>query len=247
MGLKKKNDQNKSDERNRALITPQERGMSGGERPNELYRGINVEFPTHHASNIPQPSCLQQHNTNLNLMTQVTQRVSTPGNHDDRLSVASSSRKNLVTTHQHHTSHQISEFPCNDQNIGERYVYNEDDGVNNLITDWLQTLEPINMFPLEESVIATTMRFNNIQGSGNQQQPMYVHEPSMVQIPSLPSTLMHNPFLDQKENIQFVDLHGQLFREQQPANLANENRFPETNTRLGSARRDKMGQDRDQA
>lgn len=54
----------------------------------------------------------------------------------------------------------------------------------------------------------------------------------------------------QKENIQLVDLHRQqqlLFREQQQANLANENRFPETNLRSGSARRDTMGQDRDQA
>ncbi|KAJ4900759.1 hypothetical protein Rs2_14710 [Raphanus sativus] len=220
MGLKKKNDQNKSDDR--SLITPQERGMSSGERSNELYRGRNVQFPTHHVNNIPQPSYFQQHNTSLNLMTQ---RVSPPGNHYDRLSVASSSR-NLVTTHQIHTSHQqISEFPCNDQNIEERLIFNEDedDGVRNLITNWLtQNLEPINLFPLEESVIATTMRFNDIQVSGNQQQ--------------------------HKENIQLMDFNGQqLCPEQQQSNLANENRFPETNPRRGSPRRDKMGQDRDQA
>ncbi|XP_018478355.2 two-component response regulator ARR14-like isoform X2 [Raphanus sativus] len=244
MGLKKKNDQNKSDDR--SLITPQERGMSSGERSNELYRGRNVQFPTHHVNNIPQPSYFQQHNTSLNLMTQ---RVSPPGNHYDRLSVASSSR-NLVTTHQIHTSHQqISEFPCNDQNIEERLIFNEDedDGVRNLITNWLtQNLEPINLFPLEESVIATTMRFNDIQVSGNQQQ--HVHAPSMVHIPLLPSSLSHNPFLDKKENIQLMDFNGQqLCPEQQQSNLANENRFPETNPRRGSPRRDKMGQDRDQA
>lgn len=52
----------------------------------------------------------------------------------------------------------------------------------------------------------------------------------------------------QKENIQLVDLRRQqLFHEQQHANLANENRFPETNPGTGSARRDKMDQDRDQA
>ncbi|CAN6911559.1 unnamed protein product [Brassica oleracea] len=231
MGLKKKNDQNKSDDRNPSLITPQERGMSSGEISNELYRGLNVQFPTHHVNNIPQPSYFQQHNTNLNLMTQ---RVSSPpGNHYDRLSVASSSR-NLVTTHQHHTSHQIPEFPCNDQSIEERLVYyeeDEDDGVKNLITDWFtQIPDQINLFPLEESVITTTMRFNDIQVSANRQEPMYVHEPSMMHIPSLPSSLTHNPFLDQ-----------------QHANLANENRFPETNPGTGSARRDKMDQDRDQA
>lgn len=198
MGLKKKNDQNKSDDRNPSLITPQERGMSSGEISNELYRGLNVQFPTHHVNNIPQPSYFQQHNTNLNLMTQ---RVSSPpGNHYDRLSVASSSR-NLVTTHQHHTSHQIPEFPCNDQSIEERLVYyeeDEDDGVKNLITDWFtQIPDQINLFPLEESVITTTMRFNDIQVSANQQEPMYVHEPSMMHIPSLPSSHTHNPFLDQ--------------------------------------------------
>ncbi|KAL0737906.1 hypothetical protein Bca4012_014116 [Brassica carinata] len=245
---KKKNDQNKSDERNRSLITPQERGMSGGERSNEFYRGINVQLPSHHVNNIPQQSCFQQHNTDLNLMAQ---RVSPPGDHYDRLSVASSSR-NLSTTHQHHTSHQISELPFNDQNIEERSVYNEDedDGFRNLITNWFtQIPDQINLFPLEESVIATTMRFNDIQELANQQQPMYLREPSMVHIPSIPSSLTHNPFLDQKENIQLVDLHRQqlLFREQQQANLADENRFPETNPGSGSARRDKMGQDRDQA
>lgn len=52
----------------------------------------------------------------------------------------------------------------------------------------------------------------------------------------------------QKENIQLMDLNGkQLCPEQQQSNLANENRFPETNPRRGSPRRDKMGQDRDQA
>lgn len=188
MGLKKKNDQNKSDERNRSLITPQERGMSSGERSNELYRGINVHFPTDHVNNIPQPSSFRQHNTNLNLMTQP---LSPPGNHYD----------NGVTTHQQHIPHPISEFTCNNQNIQERLVYNEDedDGVKNLISCWVtQNSEPINLFPLEQSVIATAMHFNDIQVSGNQQQPMYVHAPpSMVHIPSIPSSLSHNPFLDQ--------------------------------------------------
>ncbi|KAF8105583.1 hypothetical protein N665_0157s0155 [Sinapis alba] len=171
--------------------------MTSGERSNELYREINVQFPTHHhVNNIPQPSYIfQQHNnTNLNLMTQ---RVSPPGNQYDNGVVPIT---NLVTTHQTHMpSHQISEFPGNDENIEERLVYNEDeeedDGVKNLLTSWFP--EQINLFPLEESVIATTMRFNDIHVSDNQQQPVYVHEPSMVHIPLLPSSLTHNPFLDQ--------------------------------------------------
>ncbi|CAH8299175.1 unnamed protein product [Eruca vesicaria subsp. sativa] len=167
LSQKKPGDENKKSKRNRSLITAQG-GMSSGEG--------NVQFPIHQINNIPQPSSVQPQNTNLNLMTQ---RISPLGNHHD----------NLMRTHQHHIPHQVPEFTCNGQIINERIVLNEGEE-DIILPSWLMPNSEQMDFNLDQDpVIETALRFSDIQIAPDPQQLMYVQEPSMIHIPSFPSSL----------------------------------------------------------
>ncbi|CAH2044647.1 unnamed protein product [Thlaspi arvense] len=204
LNMKKLNDQNEGVERNRVLITPQERGMYGGEGATEFYRGRNVQFPTHHMNNIPQLSSVQQQSTSPNLMTQL---ISPLGHrHLDDVSVVLSGR-NLVMTHQHHHHHhhQTSDYACN----GEKSpTYNDDElGFSSLTSLFTQNSEDMSLFHLQDPVMLP----NDNQLSANPQLMMNVHdthEPSMLHIPSFPSSFTHSSFIDQKDTIKMVDVSG---------------------------------------
>ncbi|VVA94663.1 unnamed protein product [Arabis nemorensis] len=195
ISLKKQNEQ-KERERILSLTSQQERKMYGGEEATDFYRRGDVQFPTYHINNIPQPCVHQQQITNTNLMTQV---VSPLGHHhlDDGVSVAVSSR-NLVMTHQHN---QTSELACI-ENTEESFGYNnfemhnEDDGeVENLTRLFMQNSQEPGLFQFHESVMATTTMIPSHQHSSaslevNQQQMIngHVTEPPMMHLPLFPSS-----------------------------------------------------------
>lgn len=118
---------------------------------------------------------------NLNLMTQF---ISPLGHHHDHGVSVSISDINLVMNHQYHHAHQTSQSRCIDHNNPEEnLVYNEEMvEVSNLTCWFTQNSEEVSSLYLHEPVMETTM---------------YVHEPSMMDIPSFPSPLTQSSFLDQ--------------------------------------------------
>lgn len=186
INLKKLGDQqNERGEKNISLITPQEGGLYSGEGAIEFYGGRNIQFPTHHINNIPQLS------SSVQLISPLEHH-----HHHDGVSVAVSSR-NIVMTHQHH--HQASGFAII-ENAEDNVVYNEDDdaGVANLTCWFTQNSEEMSLFHLQEPVMPTTILSNDNHLSANPQQMMNIHEihePSMLHIPSFPSSFTHS--LDQ--------------------------------------------------
>ncbi|CAA7058823.1 unnamed protein product [Microthlaspi erraticum] len=196
LNLKKQSDhQNERDEKNVSLITQQEGGIYG-EGAIDFYGGRNIQFPTHHINDIPQLS------SSVQLISPLEQH-----HHHDGVSVAVSSR-NVVMNHQHH--HQASGFAII-ENTEDNAVYNEDDdaGVANLTCWFTQNSEEMSLFHLQEPVMPTTILTNDNHLSANPQQMMNIHEihePSMLHIPSFPSSFTHS--LDQQETMTMVDVSG---------------------------------------